>query len=104
MDYVKARENYIKGIGKGLLKIMSKMGISTLRSYQGSHMFEAVGISKDVIDKYFTTTASRIGGLSIEQIAKEALMVHETAFDVVVNKLLDVVEVDVEVGVEVGVE
>lgn len=89
IDYVEARENYIKGIGKGLMKIMSKMGISTLRSYQGSHMYEAVGISKPVIDKYFTTTISRIGGLSIEQIAKEALLVHDKAYDPMVPDRLE---------------
>lgn len=89
IDYVQARENYIKGIGKGLLKIMSKMGISTLRSYQGSHMYEAVGISQSVIDKYFTTTVSRIGGLSIEQIAKEALMIHANAYDPLIPNRLE---------------
>lgn len=89
IDYVEARENYIKAIGKGLLKIMSKMGISTLRSYQGSHMYEAVGISKEVIDQYFTTTISRIGGMSLEQIAKEALLVHEKAYDPLVPDRLE---------------
>ncbi len=89
IDYVQARENYIKGIGKGLLKIMSKMGISTLRSYHGSHMYEAVGISQKVVDKYFTSTRNRIGGLSIEQIAKEALLIHKKAFDPIVPNRLE---------------
>lgn len=80
LEYPKARENYIKGIGKGLLKVMSKMGISTLRSYHGSQMFEAVGVSKEVIAKYFTTTMSRIDGIGIEEIAKEAIMNHHKAY------------------------
>ena len=81
MDYVKARENYIKGVGKGLLKIMSKMGISTLRSYHGAQMYEAIGVSKDVIDKYFTTTMSRIGGIGLTEIAREAILKHKAAYD-----------------------
>ncbi len=81
LEYPKARENYIKGIGKGILKVMSKMGISTLRSYHGAQMFEAVGVDKGVIDKYFTTTMSRIGGVALEEIAKEAIMVHHKAYD-----------------------
>ncbi|MFB6317874.1 glutamate synthase large subunit [Saccharicrinis sp. FJH54] len=82
MDYPKARENYIKGIGKGLLKIMSKMGISTLRSYHGAQMYEAVGVSRSVVDEYFTTTMSRIGGVGLEEIAQESIMRHDKAYDV----------------------
>ena len=81
IDYKKARENYIKGIGKGLMKIMSKMGISTLRSYHGAQMFEACGISKKVIAKHFTTTMSRLDGMGLEEIGKEAIMTHDSAFD-----------------------
>ncbi|MBN1952920.1 MAG: glutamate synthase large subunit [Bacteroidales bacterium] len=80
LDYVKARENYIKAIDKGLLKIMSKMGISTLRSYHGSQIFEALGVDKSVINKYFKGTDSRIGGIGFEEIAKETLLSHEQAF------------------------
>ncbi len=72
--------NYIKAINEGLLKVFSKMGISTLQSYQGAQIFEALGIHKEVIDKYFTNTVSRIGGLTLDGIAKEALLKHETAF------------------------
>ena len=80
IEYIKARENYIKAIDKGLLKILSKMGISTLRSYHGSQIFEAVGVGKEIIDKYFTGTASRIGGIGFEEVAKEALITHTRAF------------------------
>jgi len=73
VSQTKAVENYIKAIGKGLLKIMSKMGISTLRSYRGAQIFEAVGLSREFIDKYFPWTASRISGIGLEEVAKEAL-------------------------------
>ncbi|MGB4292643.1 MAG: glutamate synthase large subunit, partial [Bacteroidales bacterium] len=80
LDYQKAEENYINAISKGLLKIMSKMGISTLRSYRSSQIFEAVGIHKEVIDKYFEGTPSRIGGIGFEEITEEILLTHKKAF------------------------
>jgi glutamate synthase (NADPH/NADH) large chain len=67
----KALENYIKALGKGLLKIMSKMGISTLRSYRNAQVFEAIGLSSDVVDRYFVGTPSRIEGLTMDGIARE---------------------------------
>ncbi|CAN5400474.1 glutamate synthase large subunit [soil metagenome] len=72
--------NYINGIGYGLLKIFSKMGISTLQSYQGAQIFEALGIGGEVIDKCFTGTISRIGGLDFDDIAREVLVRHHLAF------------------------
>ncbi len=72
--------NYIKGIGYGLRKIFSKMGISTLQSYQGAQIFEALGISTPVIDKCFAGTVSRIEGLTFDGIAREALIRHQLAF------------------------
>jgi len=72
--------NYIKSISDGLLKVFSKMGISTMQSYHGAQIFEALGISKDVVDKYFCRTVSRIGGLSLDDIAKEALIKHKLAY------------------------
>ncbi|OGV53478.1 MAG: glutamate synthase subunit alpha [Lentisphaerae bacterium GWF2_50_93] len=72
VDVTAAMENYITSICKGLLKVMSKMGISTLRSYRGAQIFEAVGLNKHVIDKYFTATSSRISGIGLDVIAKEA--------------------------------
>ena len=80
MEYKEARKNYIKSIDKGLLKIFSKMGISTLRSYHGSQIFEAVGISRDVIDRYFTGTASKINGMGLEEIYREVMMFHDKAY------------------------
>jgi glutamate synthase domain-containing protein 2/glutamate synthase domain-containing protein 1/glutamate synthase domain-containing protein 3 len=76
----KAVQNYIKAIGKGLLKIFAKMGISTLRSYRGAQIFEAVGIDEEVVEEFFTDTASRIGGVKLDVIAREAKMRHEAAF------------------------
>ena len=80
LDYQRAEENYINAINKGILKIMSKMGISTLRSYRSSQVFEAVGIHLDVINKYFTGTTSRLGGIGLDEIAEEALIPHRKAF------------------------
>jgi glutamate synthase (NADPH/NADH) large chain len=80
LDYEKAESNYINSIQKGILKIMSKMGISTLRSYRSSQIFEAVGIQNDVISKYFAGTITRIGGIGMEEIAEEVLVPHRKAF------------------------
>jgi glutamate synthase (NADPH) large chain len=80
LDYQKAEANYVNSINKGILKIMSKMGISTLRSYRSSQIFEAVGIHTDVIDKYFAGTTSRIGGIGMAEIAEEVLIPHRKAF------------------------
>jgi glutamate synthase (NADPH/NADH) large chain len=80
LDYQKAEANYINSINKGILKIMSKMGISTLRSYRSSQIFEAIGIDPDVIKKYFTGTISRIGGIGMGEIAEEVLIPHRKAF------------------------
>ncbi len=75
-----AKKNYVKAIGKGLLKVISKMGISTLFSYCGAQIFEAVGLNKEVIDRYFTGTASRVGGVGLEEIGREVLERHRRAF------------------------
>ena len=77
--------NYKKAVGGELLKIMSKMGISTLQSYHGAQIFEALGICKAVIDQYFTGTVSRIGGLRLDDIASEALAKHQLAFPKITN-------------------
>ncbi|KPK85416.1 MAG: glutamate synthase [Bacteroides sp. SM23_62_1] len=82
LDYQKAEENYMKAINKGLLKILSKMGISTLRSYRSAQIFEAVGINEEVISRYFEGTVSRIGGLGLKEIAKEALIPHQQAYSI----------------------
>ncbi|RAJ92169.1 glutamate synthase (NADPH/NADH) large chain [Larkinella arboricola] len=76
----KLHQNYIKAVNKELLKIFSKMGISTLQSYQGAMIFECLGLNKDVVDRYFTGTISRIGGMGLEQIGREILVRHRQAF------------------------
>ena len=77
----KAFENFHKAVNKGLMKVISKMGISTIQSYCGAQIFEAVGLNKEFIDKYFTGTTSRLGGIGIKTIEKETLMHHKNAFE-----------------------
>lgn len=77
-DYLK--KNYIKAVNEGLLKVFSKMGISTLQSYQGAQIFEIIGINKSVVDKYFTGATSRIEGIGLDEIAQETLAKHFVAF------------------------
>jgi len=79
-DFEKAQKNYIAAVNKGLLKILSKMGISTLRSYRSAQIFEAIGIHTDVTNKYFEGTVSRIGGIGMEEIAEEVLIPHRKAY------------------------
>jgi glutamate synthase (NADPH) large chain len=80
IDHGLAVKNYVKAASKGILKVMSKMGISTIQSYHGAQIFEAVGIEQEVIDRYFTWTASRIGGIGINEIAEEVRIRHQRAF------------------------
>ena len=80
-DYYAAVDDYNQAIINGIVKIASKMGISTIQSYQGAQIFEAIGISREVIDKYFTNTVSRIGGITIEDIEREVDERHTSAFD-----------------------
>ncbi len=80
-DYYAAVEDYDNAILSGIVKIASKMGISTIQSYQSSQIFEAVGISKDVIDKYFTGTVSRVGGITLSDIQADVEAQHNAAFD-----------------------
>ena len=79
-DGKKAIKNFVKAIGKGLRKVMSKMGISTYMSYTGAQIFEAVGLSRTLIDKYFTGTTSNVEGIGIFEVAEEAMRIHEAAF------------------------
>jgi len=78
--YQEALKNYIKAATKGVVKVMSKIGISAIQSYHGAQIFEAVGIHQSVIDKYFTWTASRVGGVDLEAIAREAVLRHKKSF------------------------
>jgi glutamate synthase (ferredoxin) len=75
-----ATARYIKAVNKGVLKVMSKMGISTLQSYQGAQMFEALGLSRDFIERYFTGTVSRLDGIDLEELAEECRRRHQAAF------------------------
>jgi glutamate synthase domain-containing protein 2/glutamate synthase domain-containing protein 1/glutamate synthase domain-containing protein 3 len=77
----KAIKNFVKAIGKGLKKVMSKMGISTYMSYTGAQIFEAVGLAKPLVDRYFTGTASNVGGIGLAEVAEEAIRIHRDAFD-----------------------
>ena len=87
----KAIYNYIKAIGKGLSKIMSKMGVSTYMSYCGAQLFEAIGLDSATVEKYFTGTASRVGGIGVFEIAEEAIRMHTAAYgnDPVLASMLD---------------
>ena len=80
LTFEKALKNYKKAINKGLLKVFSKMGISTLQSYRGAQIFEAIGLNKSLIEKYFTGTSSRIEGVGLDVLAREAQMKHDYAF------------------------
>ena len=87
-DYLK--KNYIKAVNEGLLKVFSKMGISTLQSYQGAQIFEVIGLNQTVVDRYFTGTISRIQGMGLDEMAKEILAKHNLAFskkDIPVERL-----------------
>ena len=75
------KKNYIKAVNEGLLKVFSKMGISTLQSYQGAQIFEILGLNKEVVNEYFTGAISRIEGMGLDEIATEALAKHFYAFD-----------------------
>src|SRR6185295_16963050 len=80
VDFPTALKNFKKSVNKGLLKVFSKMGISTLQSYRGAQIFEAIGLSQGLIEKYFTGTPSRIEGVDLGVLAREAAMKHEHAF------------------------
>ena len=87
----KAIKNYVKAVGKGLQKVMSKMGISTYMSYTGSQIFEAIGLNQEVIQQYFKNTPSNVGGIGVFEIAEEALHMHQQAFgnDPVLTNMLE---------------
>jgi glutamate synthase (NADPH/NADH) large chain len=80
VDTEQLKKNYIKAVNDGLLKVFSKMGISTLQSYQGAQIFEIIGLNHDVVDKYFSGAVSRIEGMGLDEIAKEALAKHQLGF------------------------
>ena len=81
LDYLTAIKNYNKAVGKGILKVMNKIGISTLNSYRGSQLFECVGINTNTVEKYFPNTPTRIQGIGLREIEKEILKRHKKAFN-----------------------
>ncbi len=92
ISHKEAVKKYLKSATKGVVKVLSKMGISTIQSYRGAQIFEAVGLNKGVVDKYFTRTASRVAGVGIDVIAKEVAMRHDQAFS---DRLADEKTLDV---------
>ena len=90
LDREEAEKRIVKAIGKGLLKTISKMGISTIQSYCGAQIFEAVGLDRELIDKHFTGTASRIGGIGLDELAVEAIERHFRAYPRTERDLLPV--------------
>ena len=92
IDYEEALNKYILAIGKGILKVMSKMGISTYQSYNGAQIFDAVGLSSKIVDEYFSGTATKIEGIGIEEIIRETIERHEKAYgnDFVLKNMLSV--------------
>ena len=86
LDYATAEKKYIKSICKGLFKIMSKMGISTIRSYRGAKIFEAVGLSEELSNAYFGGLSSRIGGIRLDEVARDAIAFHDEGMEVIKKK------------------
>ena len=86
-EYATAEKNYIKAVDKGLKKIMSKMGISTIRSYRGAKIFESIGLSEDLLRRYFGTEVSTIGGVGLKEIARDAIRLHEQGRNSVASKM-----------------
>lgn len=86
LDYATAEKKYIKSVCKGLFKIMSKMGISTIRSYRGAKIFEAVGVSEELSNAYFGGLSSRIGGIRLDEVARDAIAFHKEGMEVLKKK------------------
>nr|MDT0523027.1 glutamate synthase central domain-containing protein [Streptomyces sp. DSM 41633] len=80
VETVTAVRNYVKALGKGVVKVMSKMGISTVASYTAAQVFEAIGLSRDVVDEYFTGTTSQLGGVGLDVLAEEVKLRHRRAY------------------------
>jgi len=91
LDYLTAIKNYNKAVGKGILKVMNKIGISTLNSYRGSQLFECVGINTNTVEKYFPNTPTRIQGIGLREIEKEILKRHKKAFNPNIESEIEIV-------------
>ena len=89
LNYETARKNYVKSLCKGLFKVMSKMGISTIRSYRGAKLFEAVGLDAGLARTYFGGTTSNVGGIRLDEIARDAIVLHQQAFNHPIDEMLE---------------
>lgn len=89
LNYETAEKNYVKSLCKGLLKVLSKMGISTIRSYRGAKLFEAIGLSEDLVETYFGSISSKVGGISLKEIARDAVQMHKAGYDEDLSEVLE---------------
>ena len=89
LNYETAEKNYAKSLCKGLLKVLSKMGISTIRSYRGAKLFEAIGLSEDLVETYFGSISSKVGGIGLAEIARDAVQMHKAGYDEDLSEVLE---------------
>lgn len=89
LNYETAEKNYVKSLCKGLLKVLSKMGISTIRSYRGAKLFEAIGLSEDLVEMYFGSISSKVGGIGLAEIARDAVQMHKTGYKEDLSEVLE---------------
>lgn len=89
LNYETAEKNYVKSLCKGLLKVLSKMGISTIRSYRGAKLFEAIGLSEDLVETYFGSISSKVGGIGLAEIARDAAQMHKAGYKEDLSEVLE---------------
>lgn len=89
LNYETAEKNYVKSLCKGLLKVLSKMGISTIRSYRGAKLFEAIGLSEDLVKTYFGSISSKVGGIGLAEIARDAVQMHKAGYKEDLSEVLE---------------
>ena len=89
LNYETAEKNYVKSLCKGLLKVLSKMGISTIRSYRGAKLFEAIGLSEDLVETYFGSISSKVGGIGLVEIARDAVQMHKAGYKEDLSEVLE---------------
>lgn len=89
LNYETAEKNYVKSLCKGLLKVLSKMGISTIRSYRGAKLFEAIGLSEDLVETYFGSISSKVGGIGLAEIARDAVQMHKAGYKEDLSEVLE---------------
>lgn len=89
LNYETAEKNYVKSLCKGLLKVLSKMGISTIRSYRGAKLFEAIGLSEELVENYFGSISSKVGGIGLAEIARDAVQMHKAGYKEDLSEVLE---------------